>query len=1018
MVGDENAAAQVPASELFMLRLRYKEARLVRAGSNSPILLTDPQTAWVVYTGRVDVFLVPVERGRVAGTRQHLFRAQAGQAVLGVSPSGGDRGMALMAVGDPDTQLLRVKRSTLAQFAQDSSFADQVISMVDGWVAGLSASLAHQAPPQGITVLEPGGEIRLDTGQAAHPNRDILWVKHVEGSSQFMGLPALPAMGEGYVPLSNRTWAQVSSASVLCIVNTKTWIGQDPAWSALDSFHQLALNGIQWSAAQAEQAERGHWQRRAAADQRQVAHAFARLASILEPKAAAPLDGEGDGADPLLTACRWVGQAIGVTIASDAAPHPSDGRAGQDPLRNIARASRIRTRPVTLQGQWWRQDGGPLLAYRAGSPSNLQQTQERPVALLPASGRRLGAAARGRSHRIAPYELLDPVAPEGRTPVTEQVAAGLAPRAYVFYPPLPDRPLTGLDLLRLGLRGSRRDVLTVVLAGIAMGSLGLIAPLMVGILFDAVIPGFQRNQLIQIGLALLVSAMASAMFQLTRNMAVLRLESKLDASAQAAIWDRLLRLPAPFFRRYAAGDLAQRVLGINTIRQILSGAVVSSVLLGLFSILNLALLFYYAPGLAWSAVGLVLVSVFVTALLGWRQMRYQRALTDVQGQISGLVLQMVTGIAKLRMAGVEGRAFARWAQAFSRQRELAFQSRTVTNGLVVFNSAYPVLTSLVIFALVGLAGEGQAGLSTGAFLAFSAAFTQFLLASLSVSSAMTAILSAVPLYERVKPVLQTLPEVSPAQADPGTLTGEIEISHIAFQYRGVGYNGVVSNGDEPLVLKDVSLHIKPGEFVAVVGPSGCGKSTLLRLLLKFETPLSGAIFYDGQDLDRLDVEAVRRQAGVVLQDGKLISGSVLTNIVGSSLLTIDDAWQAAYRVGLAQDIEQMPMGMHTVLSEGGGNLSGGQRQRLLIARALVSKPRMLFLDEATSALDNPNQALVSASLDRLSATRVVIAHRLSTIVNADRIYVLDEGRVVQSGAYAELMRQRGPFAELAKRQLA
>ena len=995
MVGDEK---QVPASELFMLRLRYKEARLVRCSSNSPILLTDPHTAWVVYTGRVDVFLVPVERGRVAGTRQHLFRAQAGQAVMGVSPSGQDRGMALMAVGDPDTQLLRVKRSTLAQFAQDSGFADQVISMVDGWVAGLSASLAHhplrvswgQAPPQGITVLEPGGEIRLDTGQAAHPNRDILWVKHVQGSSQFMGLPALPALGEGYVPLSNRTWLQVSSASELCIVNTKTWIGQDPEWSALDSFHQLALNGIQYSAAQAEQAERGHWQRRAAADQREVAHAFARLASILEPKAAAPLGGEGEGADPLLAACRWVGQAIGVTIQPP--PHTSDGRAGQDPLRNIARASRIRTRPVTLQGQWWRQDSGPLLAY-------LQQTEERPVALLPTSGRRLGAGAH--------YELLDPVT-HTRTPVTEQVAADLAPRAYVFYPPFPDRPLTGLDLLRLGLRGSRRDILAVVLAGIAMGSLGLIAPLMVGILFDAVIPGFQRNQLIQIGLALLVSAMASAMFQLTRNMAVLRLESKLDASAQAAIWDRLLRLPAPFFRRYAAGDLAQRVLGINTIRQILSGAVVSSVLLGLFSILNLALLFYYAPGLAWSAVGLVLVSVLVTALLGWRQMRYQRALTDVQGQISGLVLQMVTGIAKLRMAGVEGRAFARWAQAFSRQRELAFKSRTVTNGLVVFNSTYPVLTGLVIFALVGLAGEGQAGLSTGAFLAFSAAFTQFLLASLSVSSALTAILSAVPIYERVKPVLQTLPEVSPAQADPGALTGEIEISHVAFHYRE----------DEPLVLKEVSLHIKPGEFVAVVGPSGCGKSTLLRLLLKFETPLSGAIFYDGQDLDRLDVEAVRRQAGVVLQDGKLISGSVLTNIVGSSRLTIDDAWEAARRVGLAQDIEQMPMGMHTVLSEGGGNLSGGQRQRLLIARALVSKPRLLFLDEATSALDNPNQALVSASLERLSATRVVIAHRLSTIVSADCIYVLDEGRVVQSGAYAELMRRRGPFAELAKRQLA
>jgi len=425
-----------------------------------------------------------------------------------------------------------------------------------------------------------------------------------------------------------------------------------------------------------------------------------------------------------------------------------------------------------------------------------------------------------------------------------------------------------------------------------------------------------------VGLALLVSAMLWPCSDHAQHVRASAGEASWTLRWQAAIWDRLLRLPAPFFRRYTAGDLADRVLGINTIRQILAGAVVSSVLAGVFSILNLALLFYYAPGLAWSAIGLVLASVLVTVLLGLPQMRYQRALVEIGGKISGLVLQMVSGMPNC--------AWREWKAALSRvgprrsavKGRRRFKARTLSNGLATFNSAYPVLTSLVLFALIGL-GQGQAGalyptLSTGAFLAFSAAFTQLLFASLSVSSALTAALSVVPLYESVKPVLETLPEVSPAQADPGTLTGEIEISHVAFQYRGV-----VSNGDEPLVLKDVSLHIKPGEFVAVVGPSGCGKSTLLRLLLKFETPLSGAIFYDGQDLDQLDVEAVRRQAGVVLQDGKLMSGSVLSNIVGSSLLTIDDAWEAARMVGLAQDIEQMPMGMHTVVSEGGGTCRAG-----------------------------------------------------------------------------------------------
>ncbi|MBP7686522.1 MAG: NHLP bacteriocin export ABC transporter permease/ATPase subunit [Thermoflexales bacterium] len=980
------------------MRLRYKEGRLIRADSSSPILLTDPETAWVVYTGRVDVFLVPIEQGRVVGTRQHLLRAQVGQVVLGakpIAPTDTDVSVqttALMAVGDPDTQLLRVKRAALAQFIEAPMFAEQAVAMLEGWVAGLSASLVRQAPPSGITVLVPGDEIKLNQGQIAHPNHGVVWVKHTSGGSHFMGNANLPVASDSYLPLSNRTWLEASTASQVSVVNTPTWLRQDPTWSALDAFNQLALTGVQRSMADAQQAERDHWQRRATADRQQVAQALTRLASILLPQAAAPFGDVGDSTDALLAACRLVGQASGITIQP---PPASSGRVGQDPLREIARASRIRLRPVTLHGHWWREDSGPLLAYV--SPTS--NTAARPVALLPRSGR--------RSPTAPIYDLLDPKT-QTRVVVTADVAALLTPLAYVLYAPLPDRALTGLDLLRHGLRGNRRDVWTMVLAGLALGSLMLITPLMVGVLFDSIIPGFQRDQLIQIGLALLVSALAAAMFQLTRNVAVLRLESKLDASVQAAIVDRLLRLPAPFFRRYTSGDLAERVLGINYIRYILSGTVVSALLLGLFSILNVVLLFAYAPDLAWRAIGLVLIAVLVTGLLGWRQVRYQRLLTEAQRHISGLVLQIFSGIAKLRMAGVEDRAFARWAKAFSRQREMAYKSRAVSNGLAAFNAAYPVLTSLALFAMIGLMGEQQRNMSTGAFLAFYAAFTQFLLASLSVSSTLTSLLSIAPLYAGIKPLLQTAPEVSPVQADPGTLTGEIELSHVAFRYRE----------DEPLVLKDVSLRIRPGEFVAIVGASGCGKSTLLRLLLKFESPASGSIYYDGQDLERLDVEAVRRQAGVVLQNGQLMSGSLLTNIIGSSLLTLEDAWEAIRQVGLGPDVEQMPMNIHTVISEGGNNLSGGQRQRVLIARAIVHKPRLIFLDEATSALDNPSQALVSASLERLSATRVVIAHRLSTIVNADCIYVMDEGRIVQSGTYDQLMKQRGLFVDLAKRQLA
>ena len=213
------------------------------------------------------------------------------------------------------------------------------------------------------------------------------------------------------------------------------------------------------------------------------------------------------------------------------------------------------------------------------------------------------------------------------------------------------------------------------------------------------------------------------------------------------------------------------------------------------------------------------------------------------------------------------------------------------------------------------------------------------------------------------------------------------------------------------------MKINAGEFVAIVGPSGCGKSTLFRLLLGFEQPEAGSIFYDAQDLKGLDLNSVRRQIGVVLQNSTLFRGDVFANIIGSKPLTLDDAWEAARLAGLDNDLRQMPMGMHTVITDGGGGLSGGQRQRLMIARAIVSKPRILLFDEATSALDNNTQAIVSRSLEGLKATRIVIAHRLSTVQNADRIYVFDEGNVVQSGTFTELIQQDGLFAALAKRQL-
>jgi ABC-type bacteriocin/lantibiotic exporter with double-glycine peptidase domain len=347
------------------------------------------------------------------------------------------------------------------------------------------------------------------------------------------------------------------------------------------------------------------------------------------------------------------------------------------------------------------------------------------------------------------------------------------------------------------------------------------------------------------------------------------------------------------------------------------------------------------------------------------------------------------------------------------QKRIAFAVGQVQNVSQTFSHAFPTLSSLAMFAtiayLMASAKPGeQLGLSTGSFIAFNTAFATFMAAMQALADSSLSLLRAVPIYERIKPILETAPESDESRADPGKLKGAIAVSHLHFRY----------SEDSAWILKDVSLSLRPGEFAAFVGPSGCGKSTMMRLLLGFEKPALGAIYYDGQDFSSLDARLVRQQLGVVLQESRVLPTDIFRNIVGTAQRTMDEAWEASEMAGLAEDIRQMPMGMHTVVSEGGGTFSGGQRQRLMIARALVNKPKIIFCDEATSALDNKTQAVVTQSMDRMDATRITIAHRLSTVANADRIFYFDGGQILEEGSYDELMAKNGLFAALAKRQIA
>lgn len=975
------------AWELFLLKARYREARLFEFALGKPILLTNPDKAYVIYSGMVDVFAVEVQAGEAVGPRSHVFRANFGGVLMGMALNG--HPMALLATATPGTQLLELRKSRLIELAQDLDFRDVVAMLLENWTDGISESLAPPLAPRDYKTLQPKAKVSLKTGEIARPRKQLVWVNHLSGCSEFLSRSDLPVVQDSAFPLSENTWLRAIQDAEIEVSDTLTLINKNTTWAFLDTYHDMVLTTIALNAVMMERAERERMLTKSQADQRQVSKALARIAAALGTQVDERLL-KTTVADPLLAACQAVGDYQGIQI--QAPPINLENNAKIDPLSAIARASQIRTRRVALEAHWYEKDSGPLLGYIEEPIEGSKDTKKYPVALLPTSEQS--------------YSLYNP-ATKTTTPIDGEIAETLAKFGVTFYRSFPSRKLNALDMLRFGLQDSRKDLRLVILTGLGMGLLGTITPLVSGYIFDHTIPEGNQSQLALITLALIVSAIATVMFQVAQSVAILRTEGKADAIVQSAIWDRMMELPPSFFRDYTAGDLATRGMGISFIRKTLSGSATLSILAGIFSIFNLALLFYYSVTLALVAILMVIVAIVITAIAGYMQVKRLRIVTDIQGKISGYVLQFIGGMAKFRVAGAEARVFSYWAEKFSEQRGRAYRARTVENAIVTFNAIYPIITTMIIFAMI--AYSSTVDLSIGEFVAFNAAFTQFLNAGLQLAAAVITVLAIVPTYERSLPIIEAEPEVDETKVHPGELTGRIEMTHATFRYRP----------DGPLVLNDVSFEVERGEFVALVGASGSGKSTILRMLLGFDSPESGAVLYDGQDLKELDLRTVRQQIGVVLQNSQLMSGSdIFTNIVGATTLTIDDAWEAARMVGLADDIKKMPMGMHTVVAEGGSTLSGGQRQRILIARAIVTRPRVLFFDEATSALDNKTQAIVSQSLDQLDATRIVIAHRLSTIINADKILVVEKGRIVQSGTYKQLIDQRGPFADLAKRQLA
>ncbi|MFE3503863.1 NHLP bacteriocin export ABC transporter permease/ATPase subunit [Kitasatospora sp. NPDC059160] len=951
--------------------------------SDRYLVLDDPGQLLLVRSGAVDLFAVHLDSGAPRGRWHFLCRIEAGTLVPGAAADGARRGIVARPVLGADAAFLAASRveALSADRSRDQDgprlAADQFLAGLARGLTALAGALRDTLPPREFTPLDPAGPTALKKGQALRSVDGLQWVRVEQGGVEAPE-GATGELTEGAeVLLTERDWLVAAGPATVRARSPRELLDRGGLWERLADHCGRLLDTVDRRIEGRRGTETEQIATRQERDAGTLADSARGFETILRDTSSRLRIGDATGDEPTLAAARLVAAHEGFGVTAPVAGTGHHHRL--DRLQAIALASHVRTRSVRLDGTWWRDDLGAMVGYRkAGAP----------VALLP-----LGTG----------YVLAEGGAV---TPLTPKLAAELQNKATVLYRPLPSAVRSVSALLRFGLRNNRQDLWMFTGMAALVALIGLLVPIMTGEVLGTFVAHAQRNLITEGALVVIGSAMAVAALSIVQNIAVLRIESRSTAAMQVGVWTRLLSLPAPFFANYSTGELGTTVLGVSAAQETLSGMMTTATLGLLTGLANLVLVYFYDLRLAGLATLLVLVGVGVGLAAGRLEVRWQRRLYSHEQATSARVFQLLTAVPKLRVTAAEDRVFGVWAAELGKGRGLAASSRRVQNAVTTFNAGFPLVCSVVVFGVI--AGPLDGDVPVPVFLSFFTAFNLLIASSLQFTSAAVTAMGVVPMLERLRPILEEKPEVDDSKADPGDLSGRLGLSHVTFRY----------GEDGPAALQDVTLAIEPGEFVAVVGPSGSGKSTVLRLLLGFERPESGTVLYDGQDLGELEVSAVRRQCGVVLQNGALLAGDIKANIVGSTNHTLDDAWAAAEMAGIDKDIAAMPMGMNTVLSEGTSTLSGGQRQRLMIARALVSRPRIVFFDEATSALDNPTQRLVTESTRRLNATRVVIAHRLSTVAEADRIIVMDQGRVVQQGRYEELLADRdGLFARLASRQM-
>lgn len=709
-------------------------------------------------------------------------------------------------------------------------------------------------------------------------------------------------------------------------------------------------------------------------DAGEMQKSYAKLAGVVGKKEKidyGQLEEEGQAKDALTKICKY--------YRIEKTEIPENIVEIHEQIQYLFEPSGVMWRHMRLRGKWWKDSMGPILG----------ETKEgRPVALIPKAF---------SGYRYFDYE-------SGKElKVDATINEMLKEDAICFYRPLPQKELTGKDLIffLLGNIGMD-DKLLLGFSALGVTLLGLITPAANTLIFSHIIPSGQMSMVLSVAFLLFGAAISTFLMNITKTLVQTKIETKMSVILESAVMGRVINMPVQFFKNYNSGDLANRVRALESICSILANGVLGMGLMAVFSLSYILQIIQISPQLAGTAFLVILIQLIIAFLGAWVQIRVLRKKIRASSKVEGVVFALYSGIQKIKMSGSEKRAFVKWAGVYHNEADADYNPPMLVKIQKAVSPAVALFGTLLIYWI-----SVKSAITVANYVAFNVAYGMVSTAILSLVATVSTVAMIKPILELAQPILDTPPEISENKEIVKSVSGTIELNQVSFRYQE----------DTPLIIDDLSLKINRGQYVAIVGTTGCGKSTLMRLMLGFEKPDTGAVYYDGRDIQKVDLKSLRRQIGVVMQNGKLFSGDIFANIaISAPWLALQDAWDAAEKAGIAQDIREMPMGMFTMIGEGAGGISGGQRQRLMIARAIAPKPKILMLDEATSALDNITQRQVSDALAELKSTRIVIAHRLSTIKACDRIIVLDKGRIIEDGTYEELNAKGGFFSELVKRQ--